>query len=76
MIALLGLSAESVAAQEGRISGTVSDPAGTPLPGVQVYIPGLQIGGLSRANGRYLILNVPAGTHTVRAERIGLGSSE
>ena len=76
MIALLGLSAESVAAQEGRISGTVTDPAGTPLPGVQVYVPGLQIGGLSRANGRYLILNVPAGTHTVRAERIGLGSSE
>jgi TonB-linked SusC/RagA family outer membrane protein len=76
MIALLGLSAESVAAQDGRISGTVTDPAGQPLPGVQVYVPGLQIGGLSRANGRFLILNVPAGTHTVRAERIGLGSAE
>lgn len=73
--ALLGLSPGAIAAQgNGQVSGTVTDQAGGPLAGVQVYIPGLQIGGLSRANGRFLILNVPAGTHTVRAERIGLGS--
>lgn len=76
-IALLGLTAGSTAAQDtGQISGTVTDAAGTPLTGVQVYIPGLQLGGLTRANGRYLILNVPAGTQTVRAERIGLSAGE
>ncbi len=76
-IAFLGLTAGSTAAQDtGQISGTVTDAAGQPLTGVQVYIPGLQLGGLTRANGRFLILNVPAGTQTVRAERIGLSAGE
>jgi hypothetical protein len=37
---------------------------------------GTQLGGLANAEGRYLILNVPAGTHTVRMERIGYASAE
>ena len=32
-------------------------------------------GGLTRADGRFLILNVPAGSYELRAERIGLGAS-
>src|SRR5690606_24737017 len=59
----------------GRIVGLVTDgQSGQPLSEVQVYIPGTGLGALSRANGRYIILNVPAGTHEVRAERIGLGA--
>lgn len=74
-VAFLGVSADGVAGQEtGSISGVVTDPAGGPLADVQVYVVGLNLGGLTRANGRYIVLNVPTGTHTLRAERIGLGS--
>ncbi len=64
-----------VSAQTGQITGTVTDgQSGSPISEVQVFVQGLQIGGLSRADGRFLILNVPAGTHELRAERIGYGA--
>jgi TonB-dependent SusC/RagA subfamily outer membrane receptor len=76
VLALLALSATSVQAQAGgRILGIVNDAqSGQPLGEVQVYIPGTGLGALTRANGRFIILNVPAGTHQVKAERIGLTS--
>ena len=71
----LALSATPISAQAagGRIVGIVTDgQSGQPLGEVQVYIPGTGLGALTRANGRFIILNVPTGTHQVRAERIGL----
>ncbi len=60
------------AQQTGTITGTVFDgQGGTPLSSVQMYVVGTGLGTLSGTNGRYLILNVPAGTHTLRAERLG-----
>jgi TonB-linked SusC/RagA family outer membrane protein len=55
----------------GQISGTVTSTAGTPILGAQVTIPGTRYGGVTNADGRYLIAGVPAGTHTLRAQRIG-----
>ena len=65
------------AQENGRITGVVTESgSGGPVSEAQVYLPDQALGGLSRANGRYLIINVPPGTYTVRAERIGLGSAE
>ncbi len=76
LLALMTVFASAVDAQTGgRIVGVVTDgQSGQTLGEVQVYIPGTGLGALSRANGRFIILNVPAGTHEVRAERIGLGA--
>jgi outer membrane receptor for ferrienterochelin and colicin len=41
------------------------------MAAVQVSITGTGIGALSQQTGRYLLLNVPVGTHTVTAQRIG-----
>ena len=61
-----------LSAQQGTVTGTVRDQStGDPMSTVQIYIPALDIGVLSQENGRFLLLNVPAGTHTVNAERIG-----
>lgn len=61
-----------VQAQTGQITGTVSTAnTGAPLGEVQVYLVGEELGSLSRADGRFLILNVPVGSYEVRAERIG-----
>jgi len=60
------------AQQGGSISGqTRSAETGRPLAAVQVALPDLNLGSLSQGNGRYLIQNVPAGTHSVTVTRIG-----
>src|SRR5690606_11369407 len=71
-LALAGLLATGAAAQEtGQVTGMVTDGSGIALSEVQVYLVGPQLGSLTRSNGRFVILNVPAGTYELRAERIG-----
>lgn len=55
----------------GTITGEILARSGAPLSEVQVFIVGTQMGSLTAGNGRYTIRNVPAGTHEVRAMRIG-----
>ena len=54
------------------ITGTVRDQGtGQPLGSAQVHIEGLDVGALTQANGTFILLNVPTGTHTVTAQVIG-----
>jgi TonB-dependent starch-binding outer membrane protein SusC len=56
----------------GTITGQVVDQATQqPISGVQVHLPGTTRGSLTNQQGRYVIGNVPAGTHDVRATIIG-----
>ena len=58
--------------QAGTITGQVlAAQTQQPVASVQVFIANLNIGTLSQSNGRYLLQNVPPGTHTLTAERIG-----
>ena len=70
---LLVMQPVDVAAQDaGTIVGTVTDAASNrPLESVQVFIEGTGIGALTNASGRYLLLNVPAGSATVTARLVG-----
>jgi TonB-dependent starch-binding outer membrane protein SusC len=62
----------SVAQQAGRIQGTVKDSrSARPLTGAQVFIQGTSYGTLTRQDGRYLLLNVPAGTYDLSVQMIG-----
>ena len=62
-------------AQTGTVTGTVRNAtSGQPIAGAQVSIPALNIGALANNVGRYLLLNVPAGTHSVQVQYIGYGS--
>jgi TonB family protein len=74
-------------APEPSEMGTVPDPlpSGTvtamvteavserPLTNVQIWMPGTGLGGLSNPDGRFLLMDVPAGEHQVVAELIGYG---
>ncbi len=63
------------AQQTGRVQGSVVEAQNQqPLSGAQVYIPGTGLGTLTNVQGNYLLLNVPAGTHTLRVELIGYAS--
>ena len=62
---------------QGIITGTAEDArSGQPLGSVQISISNLDIGVLSQSNGAYQITNVPAGTHTVTAQRLGYETVE
>ena len=76
--AVLFGGAPAVEAQAtGVLTGTVIDQATQrPLGSVQVFVVDSGIGGLSNNAGRFLLLNVPTGAVTVRAEQVGYGSVE
>lgn len=73
MAALLALLAIPVVAQAqgGRIVGSVADSTKRPLDNASVSVVGTRYGAISDANGRFGINNVPAGSYTVRVQRIG-----
>lgn len=58
--------------QQGSITGeVVADRTEEPLSGVQIFIEGTAQGTVTDQNGRYLLVNVPSGTHTLVARYIG-----
>ena len=64
--------APAVAAAQGTLEGTVRSVAtGAVLPGAQVGIPALDMGGLADPDGHYEITGIPAGTHTVEISLLG-----
>ncbi|HSG09233.1 MAG TPA: TonB-dependent receptor plug domain-containing protein, partial [Longimicrobiales bacterium] len=74
-LALAGWAQPGAAQETGRITGQVLSAQNMrPLDGAQVSVEGTGLGGLANAQGRYLLLNVPAGTHTVRVTIIGFAT--
>ncbi len=68
---LLAAAPSVAAAQNSRISGTVTDSTHATLAGTQVTVVGTRLSSVSDASGRYSIGGVPAGTHDLRVQRIG-----
>ena len=68
----------SIGAQQGgTVTGRVLDSrSGLPVAAAQVFISALDVGGLTQQNGRYLMQNIPAGTHTLSVTRIGYRTEE
>ena len=72
LLALTAAAATPALAQTGVVQGQVVDAASMrPLSNVQVLVEGTGIGLLTNSSGRYVLLNVPAGEHTVQATLIG-----
>lgn len=70
-LALLLLFASDVMAQSGKISGSVQDANGGPLPGANVVIRGTTQGATTDADGYYAIINVTPGPVTLSASLVG-----
>jgi TonB-linked SusC/RagA family outer membrane protein len=71
------LFAPALHAQTGTVAGTVVDEqTQQPLADVQVAVVGTQARAVTRADGRFSIPGVPAGSRTVRATRIGYAAAD
>ena len=62
------------AQQAGVIQGTVVDPTRGPMTNAQISIADLRIGTITNSQGRFQLVGVPAGEHTVRVDLIGYRS--
>jgi len=72
LLFILGLNYTVHAATTGKIAGTVVDKStGDPLPGVNVLVPGTQLGAATDVGGRYYIINMPPDVYNVSAQMIG-----
>jgi len=77
MAVALVATAVTAQAQSGRVTVRVTDAANQqPVGQAQVQIVGTTLGGLTGAEGRFVIRGVPAGTHQVRVLRVGYGEQK
>uniref|UniRef100_A0A832DJM7 TonB-dependent receptor n=1 Tax=Ignavibacterium album TaxID=591197 RepID=A0A832DJM7_9BACT len=73
-IILFGFSFHLLGQVSGKLTGTVKDNNGEPLVGANVIIEGTTLGAATDFDGRYTILNVRAGTYTVKFGYLGYKS--
>jgi len=72
---LLITSTVIIFAGGGKISGVVTDgETKQPLPGVNVIVEETSLGAATDIHGEFIILNIPAGSYTLRASYIGYTS--
>jgi len=72
LLALLGVIAESAdAGTTGKITGRVINDKKEPVLAVTCFLEGTRFGAYTNEQGQYTILNVPAGTYTLRFQRVG-----
>lgn len=71
-LVLLTLPGLLTAGVTGKIAGKVTDAdVKNALPGANVVIEGTMMGAATNQNGEFVIINVPPGNYTVRAQYIG-----
>ena len=76
-LVVLLLAPGLVLAQDGTITGTVTDgDSGEELPGANVEIPDLGMGVATGADGTYTLEGVPAGEQTLRISFLGYAAVE
>ncbi|MEM9650413.1 MAG: carboxypeptidase-like regulatory domain-containing protein, partial [Bacteroidota bacterium] len=63
-------------AQTGNIQGTLSDENGIYVPGANVLITDLSKGAISDFDGKFTLVNVPEGNHTLMVSYLGYSPIE
>jgi outer membrane receptor protein involved in Fe transport len=61
----------AMAGTSGKISGRVQDKDKQPLVSANITVPMARLGAATEADGRYIIVNVPAGTYDVKVSLLG-----
>lgn len=75
-LVLLALTASMALAQNRTIIGKVSSKKGNPIAGVTVLVKGTALGGYTKTDGTYKLVNVPADAKTLIFKMIGMKKKE
>lgn len=73
LILLISFLPSFLLSQTGSVKGKITDDS-SPIPSVNVLIPGTQIGVGSDLQGRYEIKNIPVGEYEIRFSAVGYES--
>lgn len=68
---LLTLCVGAEASAQRRVTGRVVGPSGEPIQSATVNVQGTTIGAYTAEDGRFTLVNVPAGAQTLQVRRIG-----
>lgn len=68
---LLVLFSDIQAQNTGTIKGKITDTEGNTVPFANVIVIGTTLGASSDAQGNFIIANIPAGSHQIRASAVG-----
>ncbi|OYV87111.1 MAG: hypothetical protein B7Z63_02930, partial [Ignavibacteriae bacterium 37-53-5] len=72
LLFILLLSLKAFAGDTGKLAGAVTDATTKePLVGASVLVVGTSMGASTDLDGRFVILNVPPGSYTLRASAVG-----
>jgi hypothetical protein len=67
----------SAQTETGHVTGTVTEMGtGAAVAGAQVSIPALEVGGITNLGGRFLLINLPPGSYSLRIEKSGCPAYE
>lgn len=72
LLSLTGIPG-ALAGTTGKLSGRVLDKKNQPLAGVNMAVPAARLGAVTDADGRYVIIGIPAGTYEVKVNLLGYG---
>ena len=77
LLALALFSSAAFAGVTGKIAGKITDATtGEPLIGCNVVLEGTYMGGATDIDGSFIILNVPPGEYSLRANMIGYAAGK
>jgi len=71
LVGMAGAPPRLLAGTTGILSGRVVDADQAPVVAATVTVVGTRLGAYTDADGKFTILNVPAGTYDVKASRLG-----
>jgi len=74
VVCLLLMPGSLLAGTTGTLTGTVTDVDDKPIVAATVLLVGTRLGAYSDTEGKFTILNVPAGTYAVKVSRLGYNS--
>lgn len=75
LLTLTMLCGFCVRAQTGSVSGSITTAQGQPLEFANVSLKGTSLGSATSENGKFVIENVPAGSHTLIVSSVGYSTA-